>query len=373
MKWMRHRDEKQLLFFFVGIQFLLLGLIVWNLHYQVDTSDAVIGKAKETFLREVPRLLTRENLPVHFRRIESGADGLANVVFSSSNLHSPEQISKRITHILGLRFTVTDQVRKENLLLFGVGFHGVPVGRLVIQAAEIQPAGEVGIIIDDFGYDKGPVVNGFLRLPTDITLSIIPGHEYSREIARAAYSRGFEVMIHMPMEPENYEGGEKDFILMSNMPSREIISRLNRAFEEIPHAAGLNNHEGSLATQNTSVMQTVLQILRDRNMYFIDSYTAPESIGYLLAEKLDMPCGKRSVFLDNQEDTTAIRGQIEELVKEARRKGRAIGIGHEKAPTLTALQKYIPFYQARGIRFVRISELIEQPILAEQSAPEKSN
>jgi len=370
---MRHRDERELVFFFVGIQLVLLGVICWNLRYQASTSEAVITRAKQTFLRETPRLLNRAGLPVRFESIEPGVDGLADVVFAATGVPARDELSKPIGHLLRLRYSVTDDLRTGNLLIYGVGFHGAPVGRVIVRRPESQPAATVGLIIDDFGYDRGNVVNGFLQLPPNITLSVIPGHRYSREIARVAHARGFEVMIHMPMEPEQYEGGEEDFILMSNMPSKEIIARLNKAFEELPDAAGLNNHEGSRATQNPNVMQTVLEILRDRDMYFVDSYTSPESIGYLLAQKMHIPSGKRSVFLDNQQDTTAIRTQLNTLIHQARSHGTAIGIGHAKAQTLAVLQEYIPYYQARGVRFVPISELIQHPMLAEQAVSAEAN
>lgn len=370
---MRHRDERQLVIFFIGIQLVMLGIIWGNLRYQASTSETVIQQAKRTFLRETPRLLSRAGLPVRFESIEHGVDGLADVIFAVTGAQVRDNLSKQVGHLLRLRYSVTDDLQAGNLLIYGVGFHGAPIGRLIVRSPESQPAATVGLIIDDFGYNRDDVVNGFLQLPPNITLSIIPGHRYSREIGRVAHARGFEVMIHMPMEPEDYEGGEEDFILMSDMPSKEIISRLNKAFEELPEAAGLNNHEGSLTTQKPNVMQTVLQILRDRDMYFVDSFTSPESIAYLLAEKMQIPYGKRSIFLDNQEDTTAIRTQLKTLIHQARSQRMAIGIGHAKAQTLAVLQEDIPYYQARGVRFVPISELIEYPVLAEYSVTAEAN
>ena len=126
-------------------------------------------------------------------------------------------------------------------------------------------------------------------------------------------------------------------------------------------AVGLNNHQGSLATEDPQLMQTVLYILKDKGYFFIDSFTSGETVGYELATKLQVPTAKRTVFLDNKPDTTYIKQQLEELVEEALEKGEAIGIGHNKKLTLEVLKRYIPYYERQGIRFGRITEALEYP------------
>ncbi len=114
-------------------------------------------------------------------------------------------------------------------------------------------------------------------------------------------------------------------------------------------------------------MQTVLYLLQDRDMYFIDSYTSQNTVGWEMAEKLGIPTGKRTVFLDNEENTEYIRGQLEELVTRAGALGSAIGIGHYRRVTYQVLRKYIPYYESQGVRFVRISEIV-QPSELEETA-----
>lgn len=249
-------------------------------------------------------------------------------------------------------------------MMYGLQFHGEPLGRVVVQGTDSTMFDQamVGIIIDDFGYVKDGLVSEFMELGREITISIIPGLPYSTEIAEMAASRGVETMIHMPMEPEEYTAEAEDqFILLQDMSSREIINRLNRAFQEIPNAVGLNNHQGSLATQNPNLMQTALHLLRDRGMYFVDSYTSPRSIGYELASRLGLIHGRRTVFLDNQEDSTYIHSQLRELVNHAEQNGVAIGIGHVHRTTLEVLRSEIPLYENQGVRFARISEVMHRP------------
>ena len=58
----------------------------------------------------------------------------------------------------------------------------------------------IAIVIDDFGYRNDHIVDGFLSLEVPMSYAVIPGHNYSSDFAREAHSKGFEILIHMPME-----------------------------------------------------------------------------------------------------------------------------------------------------------------------------
>ncbi len=360
---MRRTDEKQLLALFLGIGLILLGIIVWNLRYQSNASADLMNQARHKFRVLLPKLLMRADPNLHFQQVVATRDDVPELVFFYPDDLSFGRTTDQIEQVLRFHFAIAGRLERNDVLIYGLHFHGEPLGRVVVRGtgASISEQAVVGIIIDDFGYVKNGLVTDFMDLDTEITISIIPGLPYSAEIAKMAASRNVETMIHMPMEPEEYIAGDEGaFILRKNMSSREIITRLNRAFQEIPNAAGLNNHQGSLATRNPDLMQTVLHLLRGRGVYFVDSYTSPRSVGYELASRLGLPHGRRTVFLDNQEDSTYIQLQLKELVNHAKQHGMAIGIGHVRRETLEVLQAKIPVYQSQGVRFARMSEVVSQ-------------
>ena len=223
--------------------------------------------------------------------------------------------------------------------------------------------GRIGLIIDDFGYFRNRLTAGFMALNERITYSIIPGHRYSRILADEAVRSGHEVIIHMPMEPENYNGrAEEEFILLYGMDEDEAVGRIRRAFQEISQAVGMNNHEGSLATLDTVLLDVLATELKKRNMYFVDSYTTPATRALDIMQKREVPSKGRLVFLDNEDDPEYIRRQLNHLAAYAERTGSAIGIGHASARhlnTLEVLQEEIPKLKNRGFEFVFISELLE--------------
>jgi len=242
----------------------------------------------------------------------------------------------------------------------GVGYYGHPVGKVIVygENRSYQPA-TIGLIIDDFGYYDDEITDGFLEMsPENLSVAVIPGHKNTGKISKLASENGFEIMIHMPMEPMEYEGGEDEFIILAGMSSRQIISRMNKAIEQIPMAAGLNNHQGSRATQDPNVMQPLLYLLRDQDMFYVDSFTSQESVGYELAQKIGVPSARRTIFLDNEQDSAYIKRQLRELVEIAREQRYALGIGHAKEITLQVLREMIPEYERQNVQFTRASGVI---------------
>ena len=218
-------------------------------------------------------------------------------------------------------------------------------------------SGLIAILIDDFGYFWDDRVDELLRMPIPLGIAIIPGHEHSTRIAKSAVSRGKEVILHLPMEPYDYRGGEEEYIIMSGMTESEISERISRALISVPGAVGLNNHQGSKVTSEVKIIQRFLAVIRPYDLYFIDSATHASSVGYSEALKIGIPAAKRSVFLDDSEDLMTVEQRIHELKKVAQRRGSAIGIGHINDETISVLKREIPSMIEEGFKFVYPSQL----------------
>ncbi|MCK4577664.1 MAG: divergent polysaccharide deacetylase family protein [Candidatus Marinimicrobia bacterium] len=222
--------------------------------------------------------------------------------------------------------------------------------------------GLISIIIDDFGYMRNRHTAGFINFPEKITFSVIPGHRFSQILAEEGQRAGHEIMVHMPMEPESYNGkDEEEYILLFGMGEEEVLARMRKAFQQIPQAIGMNNHEGSLATLDTVLLKVMARELKDRNKFFIDSYTTPNTKAEEIMAQEGVPVAGRKVFLDNTDDPGYIRSQLHKLAAIADRNGSAIGIGHVGAShihTLDVLKEEIPLLKNQGYQFVFVSELL---------------
>lgn len=216
--------------------------------------------------------------------------------------------------------------------------------------------GKVAIIIDDMGYDE-KVFEEFVSLGIPLTFSILPGEPYSVNIAREAKRLNYEIMLHLPMESKNHRLNGKNMI-SENMTRDEMIYRLKQDIESVPYIVGVNNHMGSLLTENREIMNILLREIDRRGLFFLDSRTTATSVAFDVARSMGIRSGKRDVFLDNEPSIVYIEEQIDRLIDIAKKKGRATAIGHPKRETVEALREKIPLFRKEGLKLVFASEIM---------------
>lgn len=228
-----------------------------------------------------------------------------------------------------------------------------------IPPPEILIPAKIAIIIDDFGYRK-EAAQKIYEIPAPITLSILPYLPYSSEIARTATVRGYEVMLHLPMEPLSHLFNPGRGAIYTKMSDGEVACQTKNDIANLPSVIkGVNNHMGSRATANERVMKTVLQELKKRNLYYIDSVTSEGSLGFTIARELGLRTAKRDIFLDNKKDADYIRTQLRKLMARALENKEAIGIGHAHSITLEVIKEMIPEIEKKGIKLVFASEIVK--------------
>ena len=221
----------------------------------------------------------------------------------------------------------------------------------------VPPGPKLAIILDDLGSDREAAAAIFsLREP--LTISVLPFHSHSTEIAEEAKRQGVEVMLHLPMQAVGNELPEAQQ-LHSGMSEREVAGELSRMLANVPTAVGVNNHEGSLATTDGKLMGELMPLLRRRSLYFVDSRTTVATVAFDTAQQAGLRCGFRNVpFLDDIENLAAIRKQLELAIHGAEEKGSAIAIGHPHKETLEALRELLPQARKQGVQLVLVSELV---------------
>jgi len=215
---------------------------------------------------------------------------------------------------------------------------------------------KIAIILDDWGYNT----ENFAYLESinyPLAISVFPAHAYSKEAAVIANKNRKLVMLHLPMEPKRKLPLEKETIMVS-MSEGEIKFILDEIFSNIPFVIGVNNHQGSLATTDKRTMDIVMKILKEKNVFYIDSLTDSKSIAFKTAREINLLTNKRDVFIDNKKEIEYNEGQIGQLKKVAKKKGYAIGVGHDDPVTLQALQKNMPILEMEGYEFVYVTELL---------------
>ncbi len=225
------------------------------------------------------------------------------------------------------------------------------------RQGEKNNGARLAIILDDLGSDRA-ASDAIFALPYPLTISVLPNHAHSVEIAEEAHRRGYEVMLHLPMQSVGNEMAEAQE-LHPGMPAGDIPALFEQMMQSVPNAVGVNNHQGSQATANAALMEELMPVLQKWNLFYVDSRTTAATVAYDTAQRLGVRSGFRNVpFLDDVVEVSAVRKQLELALRGAKDKGEAIAIGHPHPATLQALREILPQAEARGVHLVYASDLV---------------
>jgi len=215
--------------------------------------------------------------------------------------------------------------------------------------------GKIAIVLDDWGYTLNNV-KLIEEINAPLTIAVLPGLAYSKKISYDLSKKGFEVILHLPMEPKEGYALEKETITTS-MKEEEIKRIINQDLSGLYNVKGVSNHMGSKATSDKRTMEIVLSEIKKRNLFFLDSYVISTSKAREITASYGLRFAKRDIFLDNESSLNYIRKQLYKLRDLAKANGFAIGIGHDRKNTLIVLKEMIPILEKEGYKFVLISEI----------------
>jgi len=235
----------------------------------------------------------------------------------------------------------------------------LPGGRegLILRFA---PKVFVAIVIDDIGFNL-KVVRRIAALPVKVTAAIIPFTPQDRAAAEMLFSAGKEVFLHMPMEP-NYpmpDVPEYATAIKPGMNPAEITGRMEKSVSRLPHITGMNNHEGSVATEQMELMAPVMRVLKKHNLAFVDSGTTVKTVAGKAAHAAGLRWAKRNYFLDISRKKPDVEAAFHKMILMARHRGEAIAIGHPYGDevTIQVLEEQVPKAIQEGVVFVGVTQL----------------
>lgn len=202
-----------------------------------------------------------------------------------------------------------------------------PAKAAVMTQPQSQPK-RMAIIIDDAGNDMKGTAE-ILDMPVKLTLAVMPFLSTTKKDAIAAHEKGMDVIVHMPMEPKS---GRPEWLgpgaITSNLTDAEVRERVEKAIDDVPYAIGMNNHMGSKVTSDKRIMSIVLDVCRERGLFFVDSRTNFRSVVGEIAVSKNMPPVGNDIFLDDRNSKPHIRQQMELAAKRAVEKNMCVVIGH---------------------------------------------
>lgn len=227
---------------------------------------------------------------------------------------------------------------------------------IALLALPVQAhSADIALIIDDIGNHQRETA--VFALPTEVALSILPLTALSTRFSRLAAAQKREVMLHIPME--SLTGNRLGpGAITADMQPELIVQTLASALASVPDAIGVNNHMGSKLTQLAAPMETTMQFLSQKNLFFVDSRTTRFSQAEPIARETGVLSTKRNVFLDNDVSQTSIDAEFKRLIRLAKKYDSAIAIAHPYPETLAYLERALKDLDSMGVQLVPVSEIL---------------
>jgi polysaccharide deacetylase 2 family uncharacterized protein YibQ len=262
----------------------------------------------------------------------------------------PGATAELLKTLEGFEVTVTPKPRGQEI---SVRVQGKPT-YLVLMTAK-PPA--LAIIIDDIG-ESLELTRAFLDVGVPLTLSILPNLPHSQDSERLVHERGFEAMLHLPMEPKDRSGHDPgEGAIRLTMEQDQVHAAVHDALAGFHYLKGVNNHMGSCVTEEARITGLILGTLKPTGLYFIDSRTSPRSRAYSVAQELGIPSAANELFIDNDRRVDSCKKMIEKALAKAKAHGQCIVIGHPRESTCRALKEMVSRIKEEGVALVFASEL----------------
>jgi polysaccharide deacetylase 2 family uncharacterized protein YibQ len=335
------------------------------------------GKLSQAQIHQVTQELARaasEAAPngslIKIRRARGGPSGGADEIYVGvhGSAAAVDKLEQRLDGIATQhRLTVEapsviGNTSRMTLRSGGVATHRIEIETLSSRAVEsggntASGQARLAILLDDLGSDRS-AADAIFALHVPITISVLPYHEHSQQIAQEARKNGCEVMLHLPMQSVANETPEHQE-LRPGLSRNDVDDMVTKMLEALPEADGVNNHQGSQATSNGALMDELMPALRDAGVFYVDSRTTAATVAYDTAKRDGVKTAFRNVpFLDDVQSKAAVKRQLQIAIRGAKEKGEAIAIGHPHAVTLEALREMIPEAKKQGVRLVFVSDVV---------------
>ena len=191
------------------------------------------------------------------------------------------------------------------------------------------------IIMDDITHQYQ--LNKLKALPFKVTPSIFPPNKMNMNSHLIAKNLQ-HYMVHLPLESDSRALNRMHktlFVRDSNKKIRARVAEIKRLF---PNVKFLNNHTGSIFSQNYTKSKVLYKALLDNGIIFLDSRTSKRTKFKKIAKEFNRRYLHNDLFIDNKLNVNYTLNQLKRAVLIAKKKGYAIVIGHPHNTTIKALK-----------------------------------
>lgn len=235
-----------------------------------------------------------------------------------------------------------------------------PTGQAAIASPSLVAGPKVAILVTEIGDDMALGERAIEKLPLAIGLAFLPGRPISRPLAAKARADGHETWIGLPMQPKSWPRVSPGAnTLLVGDPPTENVKRVEWALEQIDRPVGAYTMMGSAFTANATAMQPVAAALNRHKVVLLDARSTGATVAADTVRKAGGRALSNNLFIDADPRPTAINAALDQLARQAKARGQAVGIARALPVTLAALPGWADGLAERGVTLVPPSSLAQ--------------
>jgi len=216
----------------------------------------------------------------------------------------------------------------------------------------------VAIVIVQLGMNKLATETAIRNLPPAFTLAFSSTERNLSRWVTLAREIGHEVLIDLPMEPENFPLNDPGpNTLLTTVPDKENLERLEATLSAATGYIGVATLTGGRFTANREKLLPVVAALKERGLMMIDGSVEAGRAVPTMAVQAGAPVARADVILDSVPSRKAIDAQLARLEQIVRNNGVAVAVGHAYPSTFERLHNWIALARKAGIGVVPLSAL----------------
>jgi hypothetical protein len=221
------------------------------------------------------------------------------------------------------------------------------------KAAPGEPV-RIAILVEGIGLPDGVTMDVIKGLPASVSVACGAYGRNLQEWILKARSAGHEVLLQIPLEPENYPATDPGpHTLLTTLPPEENLKRLQWLMSRYTGYVGLTNHMGAKFEATQASLAPVLEEVKARGLLFVDDGSVKASTGGQIASSIGLDYSVADVQLDG--DVAKGLAELETLAKQ---KGSAIGVVSAKPATIKQIADWAAKLEAKGIVLVPVSAAV---------------
>ncbi len=218
----------------------------------------------------------------------------------------------------------------------------------------------IAVVVAGLGLGRA-ATEAAIKLPGAITLAFTSHTRDLQQWIDLARAAGHEILLDLPMEPENYpqiDPGPQ--ALLTSLSGVENTERLNWHLDRAIGYVGVTHNMGSRFTASADHMRPILSALKVRGLMFLDARTSANSVAASLATAIGLPRAINNRFLDTQASRLAIDRRLDEIERIARRVGFSVAVSHAYPVTIDRLQRWIKTLDGKKLSLVPVSAVVNK-------------